>query len=366
MKRPVAEFDSYLEAVETFFAKPWSDGLPTVPPTAELVEAMVAAGGRDGDALIGSIPARNMSLQVWQAATCAVMAGCRPEYFPVVLATWDALLVPRFNLHGALSSTGGASIAAIVSGPYAEVIGMNSGAGAFGPGNRANSTIGRAIRLGALTAFQAIPGKLDASSYGHGGKYSFHFAETPPPAPWRSIREQLGYPAHATTVTVMSTEAPRQVMHRWSPSADDMLRTLASPMKEPSQNSTGSGVVYIVVLGPEHAEVLLGAGLTQAQVRQNLSALSSISPAELANVGIRFDDAGTRYGKPDAQGLITTAKPEHILVVTAGGAGAGWSMVIPPLTWTKSFLPSTRAITLPGQPIIERNPALADPELDFA
>jgi hypothetical protein len=366
VKREVAEFGSYLEAVEGFFAKPWSDGLPTVPPTSELVEAMIAGGGRDGDALVGTIPGRKMSLHVWQAATCAVMAGCRPDYFPVVLATWDALLAPRFNLHGVLSSTGGASIAAIVSGPYADTIGMNSGAGAFGPGNRANSTIGRAIRLGSLTAFHAIPGGLDASSYGHGGKYSFHFAETPPPAPWRSIREQLGYPAHATTVTVMSTEAPRQIMHRWNPSADDMLRTVASPMKEPSQNSTGSEAAYIVVLGPEHADVLIAAGLTQSQVRQKLSVMSAVSTAELAAAGIRFDDSGTRYGKPDSQGRIMTARPEHILVMTAGGAGAGWSMVIPPLTWIKSFLPSTRAVNVPGQPPVERDVAAAEPDLDFA
>lgn len=362
--REIARFDSSHDAIEAFFSKPWSDGLPTVPPTTALVENMIAAGGRNADDVVGSVPGRKLSMHVWQAATCAVMAGCRPEYFPVVLATWDALLAPRFNLHGVLSSTGGASITAIVSGPYADAIGMNSGTGAFAPGNRANSTIGRAIRLGALTALQAIPGRLDASSYGHGGKYSFHFAESPPPAPWRSIREQLGFPAHATTVTVMSTEAPRQVMHRWNPSADDMLRTLASPMKDPSQNATGSEAVYIVVLGPEHADVLISAGLSQAQVRQKLSVLSAVTPAELAAGGIRYDDPGTRYGKPDAQGKILTARPEHILVMTAGGAGAGWSMVIPPLTWTKSFLPSTRPIRLPGDAAIERNSSSDEP--DFA
>lgn len=359
-----ASFESAHAAIEAFLAQPWSDGFPVVPPTVDLVERMIAAGGRPADERLGTVPERNLSIDIWQAATCAVMAGCRPDYFPVVLASWDALLDPRFRLNTWLSTTGGTAIAALVSGPYAQQIGMNSGAGLFSPGNRANATIGRAIRLGALTALQAIPGQLDAANYGHAGKYTFHFAEQTPPAPWRPVREQLGYPASATTVTVMPAEAPRQVRHAYQPSAQDLLRTFAAAMKDPSQAGTGVGTTYMAIVGGEHADIFIEAGLSTQQIREALSELSSVSIEELANAGIRYDTPGTRYGKPDANGRMVSAPPEHILVTTAGGYGGGWSVVIPSLTWTRMFLPITRAVRLPGEDAVVRNAALA--ELDFA
>lgn len=346
--REVERFASYSDVIETFFAEPWSDGLPVVPPTVALVDEMVAAASRPADDVIGTLAGRQLSLHVWQAATSAVMAGCRPEYFPVVLATWEAMLDPRFNLHGVLSSTGGAAIAAIVSGPYSDTIGMNSGTGVFGPGNRANSTIGRAIRIGALTALQAIPGELDYGSYGHGGKYSFHFSERPPPEPWLTVREQLGYPKSATTVTVMPAEAPRQIMHRYNPSAEDLLKTLATAMSDASTNGVGSGTTLIVALGPEHAGILADAGMSQRQVSEELSELSKTSVSELAAAGLRHDASGAHYCAPDGDGRILTARPEHILVTTAGGYGAGWSAVVPCWTWTRSALPCTRPVNFPG------------------
>jgi hypothetical protein len=359
-----ASFESAHAAIEGFLAQPWSDGLPVVPPTVDLVERMIAAGDRSADERLGTVPERNLSIDVWQAATCSVMAGCRPEYFPVVLATWDALLDPRFRLHTWLSTTGGTALAAIVSGPYADEIGMNSGQGLLSPGNRANATIGRAIRLGAMTALKAIPGQLDAANYGHAGKYTFHFAELAPPAPWRPIREQLGYPAWATTVTVMPAEAPRQVRHAYQPTAEELLRTFASAMRDPSQCGTGVDTTYMAILGGEHADIFIHAGLSTRQVREALSELSHTSIDELAKGGVRYDVEGTRYGPPDTNGRIRSAKPEHILVTTAGGYGGGWSIVIPSLTWTRMYLPTTRAVRVPGQKAVERE--VERSELDFA
>ena len=221
----------HVDAVRASFDEPWSDGLPIIVPTPEALDDMITAGGRPPNECLGTVEGRNLSIHVWQAASCAVMAGCLPHYFPVVLATWDAILEPRFNLDGALTSTGGAALAAVVSGPYAEEIGMRSGSGVFGPGNRANATIGRAIRLGCMSALNAIPGHMDAGSFGHGGKYSFHFAESEPPKGWPSLREQLGFPAASTTVTVMPADAPRQIMHRWQPSPEDMLKVVGMSMQ---------------------------------------------------------------------------------------------------------------------------------------
>ncbi len=348
--RPTARFESPFDAIERLLEQPWSDGLPVMPPTTERVDAMIEAGGRDGDAIVGEIPSRQRALTVWQAAACAVMAGCRPEYFPVVLATWDALFDPRFNLHSALTSSGGAAIAAVVSGPYAERIGMNGGTGVFGPGCRANATIGRAIRLGALSALEAVPGELDAGAFGHGGKYSFHFAERPPPQGWPTVREQLGFAADATTVTVMPADAPRQVMHRWSPTPHGMLRTLGAAMRDPTQNATGCGSTYIVALGPEHTTLLAEAGMTPASIREALSETSRLERSALAAAGIELDRAPNHYSALDAEGRMLTARPEHILVVTAGGHGSGWSSVIPCYTTLVSCHPVTRAVHVPGAP----------------
>jgi len=362
--RPHVEQAGYPEAIEALFEERWSDGLPLIPATNALIDAMIAGGTRGAEEAIGNIPERQITLQVWQAATCAVMAGCKPEYFPVVLATWEAMFDPRFNLHTAISSTGGAAMAALVSGPYAEKIGMRSGSSVFGPGNRPNATIGRAIRLGIMSVLKALPGELDASAYGHGGKYSFHFAERAPPAGWPTVREQLGWDLSATTVTVMPAEAPRQVMQRWQPTADGMLRLFGKTMCVPSMNATGTLAPFMVAIGPEHVEVIAGAGLKPRDVREALSEYSRVTPDELLAAGIDAGVQGTRYAGPDEKGRFITALPDSILVMTTGGIGAGWSQVIPSWSWLKSSSPASRAVRVPGEPAAVRDPSRQ--EVDFA
>lgn len=352
--------ESYLAAVEMFFQQEWTDGLPIVPPTPQLVWELVESGGRAADEFLGELPERDKSLAVWQAATCAVMAGCKAEFFPVVLATWEALFDPRFNLHSMLSSTGGSALMGIVSGPYAAEIGMNARAGVFSPGNRANATIGRAIRLGAMTALGATPGLLDASSFGHPGKFSWHFAEDRPVEPWIPLNEQLGYLSTTTTVTVLPTEAPRQVAQRLNREPEGVLRTIASCIKNPSQNSTGKGTYYVVVLGPEHAALLHDARWSQQSVREFLSSQSRISPAELAKSGILPDKAQWDSRAPGRDAVLTTVKAENILVITAGGPGAGWSAVVPCTTSTTNTHPVTRPVAFPGSAtrVVEPGPTL--------
>lgn len=169
------------EVQEAFFANGWTDGLPIVPPTPDRVEAML--GELEGDTLIGFLPARGRGVTVEKAAVNAVMAGCRPEYFPVVIAALEAMFDQAFNLHTVLTSTGGAALCVIVSGPIAQEIGMNARHSALGPGNRANATIGRALRLVAMNVLGSKPGESDASSFGHPGKFTLCFAEDPPPEP---------------------------------------------------------------------------------------------------------------------------------------------------------------------------------------
>src|SRR3954447_17225121 len=152
-----------LETQEEFFARGWTDGLPVVAPTPERVRAMLdVALTEDPDTLIGYLPARGRGVTLEKAAINAVMAGCRPEFFPVVVAVLEAMFDEAFNLHTVLTSTGGAALCAIVSGPLAAEIGMNARHNALGQGNRANATIGRALRLVAMNVLDSRPGESDA------------------------------------------------------------------------------------------------------------------------------------------------------------------------------------------------------------
>jgi len=342
--------ESFEEGIEALFEQRWSDGLPLVPATVDAVQQMVRGGGRPPGGTLGGLEERGREVTVWQAAVCAVMAGCLPSYFPIVLATWDAMFDPAFNLHAVLSSTGGAAIAAVASGPYAAEIGMNAGANLLGPGNRPNATIGRAVRLGAMAALDARPGELDASSFGHAGKLTFHFREGLSPSGWRPLRERLGHPASSTTVTLLPADAPRQVVQRFGGDPDALLRTLAAPLRDPSQNGTGTGTSCIVVLGPEHASILAGAGLGPSDVQAAISEHSHVTRAELAAAGVDPAAATTYHRSADADGRILTVAPEHVVVACAGGAGAGWSVVIPAWARTATARPTTRPVDVPGEP----------------
>ncbi|MDQ1396407.1 MAG: hypothetical protein QOG64_1666, partial [Acidimicrobiaceae bacterium] len=280
-------------------------------------------------------------------AICAVMAGAKPEYFPIILATWDAVLDPRFNANGVLSSSGGAAITAVVSGPYGRQIGMNAGRGLLGPGNRANATTGRAVRLGAILALGARIGVLDGSSFSHGGKYTSHFLEQDPPAPWQPLRVQEGFTEADTTVTVIPTEGPRQLHQSLNSDPEGMLKSFVACMSDPTQNGAGKNTYYLIVLGPEHAEVLRGGGLSQRAVAEYLASASRMTEADFARAGIMLDTDSFYKQAPEADGRLTTAAPDHIWITTAGGAGAGWSVVLPCWTGGMNTQPLTKPVVVP-------------------
>jgi hypothetical protein len=338
------------EAQEVFFDRGWTDGLPVIPPTPERVEAMLAEADLDADDHLGEIAQRGVTVCAQQAAICAVMAGCRPAYFPVVIAAVEALLDPAFNAHSVLTSTGGAATCVIVSGPFAEAIGMNAGHGALGPGNRANATIGRTLRLLAITALDARPGLMDASSLGHPGKLTLCFAEDPPPAPWESLREALGFEHGDTTVTLMATEGPRQIGNHLNGDGRGVLASYAAMLRSPATFMVGKGGQAIFVVGPEHMIALAEAGITRAQAASAIATESRISPAELERAGIVIEHGAQHDMTPGEDGLLPAVTgPEDVLLVTAGGGGAGWSALLP------SFAPKihsrfvSRRVRPPGE-----------------
>jgi hypothetical protein len=331
------------DAQEVFFERGWTDGLPVVPPTPQRVARFLDAAGLDAEEDLGTVVARSRSVSAQEAAINAVMAGCRPDYFPIVVAGVRALTDPAYNANAALTSTGGTAICAVVSGPLAHAVGMNASHNALGQGNRANATIGRALRLVAMNVLGARPGLFDGSSLGNPGKYALCFAESEPIAPWESLRVELGFAEADTTVTLMATEGPRQIANILAGEPDRVLRTVASSLRAGHTYIAGKGGQCVVVLGPEHADAVRAAGWSRLRAREYLMAQTRISEADLEAAGLPLETTGAHAMAPEADGLYATIRdPEDILLVTAGGAGAGWSALIP--AWAPKN--NSRAVTV--------------------
>ena len=343
---------------EEFFRRGWTDGLPIVPPTPARVEAMLElVGATDPGLLVGFVPARGRGVSLEKAATNAVMAGCRPEYFPVVVAALEAMFDSAFNLHTVLTSTGGAALCVVVSGPIAAEIGMNARHNALGQGNRANATIGRALRLIATNALGSRPGESDASSFGHPGKFTLCFAEDPPPAPWQPLSVRLGYAPGDTTVTVVPSEGPHQLAQQLTSSAEEVLRSFARSITHPTWFSTGKGGHGVLVLGPEHAGFCVSQGWTQERVCEFVYRESRIAPAELLAAGVGIEDNAQHNMIPGEDGkLATLESPDEVLLVTAGGEGAGWSVWIPAWAPTIHARRASRRVRPAGEPLPDCGP----------
>lgn len=345
------------DAFEFAYERGWGDGLPVVPPTTQRVEAMLAGAGVGADQVLGAVPARRCVLTAGVAAANAVMAGCRPEYFPLVLTALEAALDPAFNLNTVVTSTGGAALCVIVSGPLAGTIGMNARHNVLGTGNRANATIGRAVRLAASNALGAKTGRLDATSIGHPGKFTLCFAEDPPPAPWQPLHVEQGHAVGDTTVTVLATEGPRQVANQLSEQPTDVLLAFAAQMKSASTFIVGKGGQCVVLLGHEHALAVRRAGWSQRRAREFLLEHSRVTPAELAAGGIRIEHGAQHDMTPGADGKLATFQSlDDIVLVTGGGPGAGWSAYLP--TWAPKIHSRgvTRRVRPPGEALPECGP----------
>lgn len=326
-------FVDEVEAQDLAYDRGWTDGLPIIPATEARVGALLDVVALPFDLVIGTVTERRRSVTVGKAAVNAVMAGCLPEHFPVVLAGLRAILEPQLNIHALASSTGGPAPLLIVSGPIVDEAGLNSGGSAFGPGNRANATIGRAIRLVLMNVLGAVPGILDGSTLGHPGKYSYCIAEADPPEPWQPLRVELGYEHHWSAVIAIGAEGPRQVSNAINPDARGILDTIATAIACPANNiaghPTGVGGQCVLVLGPEHADTIREAGWSRRDVREYLHERSVLTRGALRRAGRLLPGP-----EDDADRLPTIDGPDSILLVTAGGYGGRWSAVVP--TWTST------------------------------
>jgi len=321
-KRHVVE--DPIHAIEFCFQQGWTDGLPVVPPTEPAVRAMLEAAGLEPDKEVCFITNRQVAVSAEKVAINAVMAGCRPEHMPVVVAAIEAIADPKWGYHGPAASTGGAAPLMIVNGPIATRLGFNSGDNLFGPGWRSNATTGRAVRLIMRNVIGTLPGALDRGTVAHPGKYSYVIAENEAESPWTPLHVQRGFTAEQSTVTVLAAEGPRQFYNQLSSTAKGVLTSLCDDMKH--HGATNSQPQYVVVLAGEHMRTIANDGWSKADIQKFVYENTQNPVAHIKRVE-RLAGAVMPQDETAMRPLV--ASPDDVLVVAAGGRAGAFSCYIP-------------------------------------
>jgi hypothetical protein len=320
-----------LDELEDMLERGWSDGLPVVPPTPERVEAML--GGRDPGRSLGRVPPAHGEATLERVAACAVLAGCRPAYFPVVVAAVEAALEPAFNAHGIAVTTQPAGPILVVNGPARERLDLNAGMGALGPGSRANATIGRALRLVLTLTGGARPGALDRATLGHPGKFTSCFAENEEASPWPPLHVERGFAADTSTVTLFAGDAPLSISDHRSRTPGELAATLAwaaagqwSPFWWPMDDTS------LFAVCPEHADLFAEAGWDRERLRAAMFEAVVRPAAELR----RGETTPLVHAAADELPVHKWTSPEQIQLVVAGGEAGRFSAVFGPCDGMKT------------------------------
>ena len=332
-----------LDDQEMMFARGWTDGLPVVMPTAEKVAAMVAASGRKAEDRIGPIPPRWRQATIEKIAVNAVLAGCRPEYFPVVLAAIEAALDNDCQLYGIQTATNTTAPLFIVNGPVAKELDINARGNVFGQGARANATIGRAVQLVLRNIGGDIPGETDMSTHGQAGKFFACIAEAEEDSPWTAFHVDAGYAASDSTVTVIGASAPHNIFTYGCKNGEDILEHFIGAATALGHNNIIFPTGPLFVVSPEHAGTLARDGIGKTELRNAIFERARIPLSRFAKRSVE----GLRHrrsrwfadvGDPDHIGVAD--RPEDINIVVAGGAGIH-SLFVPTAF---SYRPVTRRI----------------------
>jgi hypothetical protein len=334
--------DSLEEIEENLYREGRTDGLPIVPPTEERVMRMIEYNRLDPQQVIATIPPQNGPATVEKIAINAAMAGCKPEYLPVIIAAVEAMTSEGFDLFGVQATTHPCGMVTIINGPIAKTLDINSGSGAMGPGWRANATIGRAVRLILLNCGGAFPGKVDKATQGTPAKFTFCFAENEEASPWEPFHVERGFAPTDSTVTVLGLEAPHDINGQDSMSARSFLRIVASSIMSPGSSNfrfvTGSDLV--ICLGPEHAGIVARDGLTKNDIREYLFENARV-PHNLINEENLAARKKTpaQYGEFGDQPIPVVLDKQNMLLFVVGGSGLH-------STWMPSWGgPKHRAVT---------------------
>lgn len=312
------------EALELLHAWGFTDGLPVVIPTRERVDRLCGGAQHYAMESLGRLAPRDGTATVQKLATNAVMAGCLPEHMPVLEAAIRAIQKPDFNLVGMQTTTHPCALLCIVQGPWARELGMNSGPGCMGPGNRANASIGRALRLVLQNIGGAIAGETDNATQGSPAKSGFCFAENEPESPWPPFRTTLGFSPEESCVTVAAAEGPHNVNDHGSTEGESILHTIAGTMATVGNNNLYFGGDHFIVLGPEHAGTIAKAGFSREDVQAFLFenarvSVDRISPQKLEEL---TSWGGYADRLDEWNGRIPLAREAGLLrVLVAGGPG---------------------------------------------
>jgi len=337
--------DDYRTINRLYLERGWGDGLPIMPPTVDAVEEMLTYCDRPWNEPIAKIAPRYGEATPLRLATNAVMAGCRPEYFPILMLAIEAMCEEPFNLYGIQATTHPVAPLVIVNGPIAKELDINGACNAFGPGKQANATLGRAIRLALLNIGGAIPGLGDMSTFGSPAKYSYLVAENEAENPWEPLHVERGFPAEATTVTIIGGESPHNVNDHQSITAVGILKMVAGTLA-----TTGNNDVYnlrpqpLVIFGPEHAKTVADDGLTKADVKRFIHEHAQLTLGKFSKENIerrfkvafkeKYENAGMDAPVPMVQ------RAEDLLIAVIGGPGKH-SAIVPTFGATQAV---TRAL----------------------
>lgn len=320
------------ELIEFCYSQGWTDGLPVVPPIQAFVDEFLAQTDRHPDEVLMVQEHLDRTCSVRHAAINAVMAGCRPEYFPVLLAALDGFEsgVARTNL---MQSTTGQAIITIVNGPIRTDLGFNSSGNVFGPGDRPNATIGRAIRLIIMNVLGIRPHEFDQSTQGTSAKYACCIAENEEESPWDPFHVEYGFAAGTSTVTTQMIRGDVAVEHRSSQDPEHILATIADAMShagtitQVTDNRMDHGA--IVVMGPEHAQLIARQGWSKRDVKRYLLEHFGKTKADLRRYGKLHRD----FASEPEHAFIRSALTENtIWLIVAGASNAGVSTVCPTFT----------------------------------
>jgi hypothetical protein len=312
--------------IETAFVRGWTDGLPVVPPTPARVLNMLDGTRRAPGEVVAVVPPDLVPVTVEKVAINAVMAGCRPEYLPVVLAAVQAACTDAFNMHGLLCTTYFSGPVVVVNGPIAQRIGMNSGVNCMGQGNRANATIGRALQLVVRNVGGGVPGGIDRATFGGPGKHTFCFAEDEAGSPWEPLSVERGFARGTSTVSLFPGHGPSAIVDQISRTPESLARSFAAKLRAVSHPKLVMGMGAMLVVSPEHARVFGAAGWSKARLRAELDALLLIDGSELVRGAGGIDE-----GIPAAlaQGRrLPKFRDGDLAIVHAGGSAGMFSAII--------------------------------------
>ena len=313
------------DEIEAMYGHGWSDGLPLVPPTEARVLAMLEGTQRKPDDIVAVVPPDLIECSVEKVAINAVMAGCRPEYLPVVLAAVEAVCTDEFNMHGLLATTMSVGPVVIVNGPIRKTLGMNFGMNALGQGNRANATIGRALQLVVRNVGGGRPGEVDRAVFGNPGKLGFCFAEDEEDSPWQPLSVDLGAASGTNTVTIFPGEGPRTIVDQLSRDPESLARTFAANLRSNLHPKLVMAFDCLLIVGPEHARVFAEAGWDKARLAERLHELLLIPMSELVR-----GEGGITEGMPEGiqAERLPKFRPGGILIVHCGGKAGLFSAII--------------------------------------